>query len=104
MVLVKVEDDLAVGGRAEAVAFLLEAAAELGVVVDLAVEDQPQALVLVGQGLMAARREVDDAEPGVAQGDAAIAGHQGVLEVGAAVALGRGHGPHPASQLRGRLL
>ena len=73
----------------------LERGPELPVVVDLAVADQPQAFVLVGHGLVAGRREVDDGKPGVAKGDAVLLAHQHVLEVGAAMAQ---RGDHAAQQ------
>src|SRR5687767_11963816 len=57
--LVKVEDRFGVRVRAEAVSLRFEAWSQRGVVVDLAVEDDPQRAVLVGHGLLAAF-EVDD--------------------------------------------
>jgi hypothetical protein len=62
--LVGVDDDLGVGLRGEGVAQLLELGAQLAVVVDLAVEDEPDRLVLVGDRLVAAG-PVDDGEPAV---------------------------------------
>ncbi len=56
-------DDLGVAVRLEAVAELLELAAKLGVVVDLAVLHRPEPAVGRGQRLVASL-EVDDGEPG----------------------------------------
>ncbi len=54
------------------VALGLELAAQLGVVVDLAVEGDPDRAVLVGHGLAALRAEVDDRQPGLAQADRTV--------------------------------
>ena len=54
--------------RAEGVAGGLELGAQLAVVVDLAVVDEPDGLVLVGDGLVAAVA-VDDAQAAVAEAD-----------------------------------
>ena len=67
-VLVEVQGDLAVGAGAEAVASALEVALHALEVVELAVDDDPQALVLAGDRLIAGG-QVDDAEPGMAQPD-----------------------------------
>ena len=61
------------------------------VVVELAVRDDPHALILVGDGLVA-RREVDDAEARVAKRDAAARVDPNLLPVGAAM-LERADGP-----------
>jgi len=61
--LVEMDDDLAVGMRAEAVAPVLHLPAELGVVVDLAVEDEPHGAVFVGKRLAAGLGQIDDGEP-----------------------------------------
>ena len=45
--LVQVEDDLRIAARTEAVAAGLQPRSMIGVVVDLAVEDQPDGAVLV---------------------------------------------------------
>ena len=67
--LVRVHDHLGVRVRAEPVAVRLELGADLGEVVDLAVEDDPDRAVLVRQRLIAGRK-VDDAETTVAEADA----------------------------------
>jgi hypothetical protein len=61
----------------------LQLLAQLQVVEDLAVEDDPEGLVLVGERLLAGG-EIDDREPGVGQAGAAIA--VGAELVGPAVA------------------
>ena len=61
-----VDDDLGVARRAESVALDLQLGAELDVVVDLAIEDDPQRAVLVAQWLLA-RGQVDDREPALAR-------------------------------------
>src|SRR5205085_7356795 len=63
------EDDLGVGRAAEAVALGLELAAELPVVVDLAVVDEPKRAVLAREGLVARVAQVDDREPAEAERD-----------------------------------
>ena len=70
--LVGVDDDLGVAAGAEAVAERLELGAQLDVVEDLAVEDDPQRAVLVGQRLLAGR-QVDDGQAGVRQAGALVA-------------------------------
>ena len=71
VLLVEVDDDLGVGFRREDVPLLLERGAQLHVVEDLAVEDDPDAPVLVGDRLPAAL-EVDDAQPRVGEADVRI--------------------------------
>jgi hypothetical protein len=57
-----VHDDLRVGSRLEGVAARGELCGQLTVVVDLAVEDRPDASMLTGHRLVAGC-EVDDLEP-----------------------------------------
>ena len=66
MALVQRDDDLAVAVRQESVAVLLELAAQLAVVVDLAVADQQDRAVGVVQRLLAAGK-VDDRQPAMSQ-------------------------------------
>src|SRR5262249_39797325 len=66
--LVEVQDDLGVGVAAEAMRLVLEKAAELAVVVDLAVEDDDSRAVLVGNWLVPAA-EVDDRQPAAPEPD-----------------------------------
>jgi hypothetical protein len=46
--------------------------AELDVVVDLAIEDQPDRAVFISHRLMPGRREIYDGQPPMAESDAAI--------------------------------
>ena len=62
---VEMQGDLAVGAGSEAVAPALEVALHTLEVVELAVDDDPHALVFAGDRLIAGR-QVDDAEPGMA--------------------------------------
>ena len=66
--------------------------ADLGEVVDLAVEDDPDRAVLVAERLIAGR-EVDDAQPAVAEADAAV--EIVAAGVGTAVRDGVGHRHQP---------
>ena len=63
---VGVNDGLGVGARAVAMAGGFELRPDVGVVVDLAVEDDPDRAVLVRHRLMAGR-QIDDAQPPVAE-------------------------------------
>ena len=83
-VLVEVQGDLAVGAGAEAVAPAFEVALDALEVVELAVDDDLQRLVLAGDRLIAGR-QVDDAEPGMAQPDPTIVGEPRPLSVRSAV-------------------
>ena len=65
--------------------------AVVGVVVDLAVEDQPERVVLVGHRLVAGG-EVDDAETAEPEADGVVRGDVEAVGVGAAVGDGGGHG------------
>jgi len=80
--LVGVDDRLGVGRGGEPVAVGLELLAQLPEVVDLAVEDDPDAPVLVGDRLIAAG-EVDDGEPSHAETGAIGAGGIGAGRTGA---------------------
>src|SRR6185437_8523110 len=91
LLLVEVEDGLGVGAAAVAVAALLELRAQRRVVVDLAVVDEPDALVLVRHRLRAAR-QVDDREPPVAEANRAVEPQP--LAVGAAMAQRLAHALH----------
>ena len=91
--LVEVEDDLGVARRLEAVAAPLEVAAQLAMVVDLAVENDPRRAVLVPHRLVAAR-EIDDRQ--APHGEADLAHDHLALVVGTAVGDRR---VHPAERL-----
>ena len=72
-------------------------AAQLDVVVDLAVEDDPEGAVLVAERLLPGG-EVDDGEPGVGQAGPLVAVEAEL--VGAAVAHGPEHGPQVVERRR----
>ena len=82
------DDDFGVAAGPEDVSALLEVVPQLAVVVDLAVEDDPDRAVFVGHRLMPAL-EVDDAQPAHAERDAVSEIH--ALIVRAAVHDGRAH-------------
>ena len=65
--LVQVNDDLRVRAGSEAVPPRLQVPAQLGEVVDLAVDHRPDGAVLVGHGLVPAGRQVDDGQAPVPQ-------------------------------------
>src|SRR5205823_1208324 len=68
--LVRVNDHLGVGVRAESMAGLLQGGSDLREVIDLAVEDHPDGSIFIGERLIAGG-QVDDAEASMAQADAA---------------------------------
>ena len=68
----------------------LQFRAQLDVIEDLAVEDDPEGAILVGDGLLAAA-QIDDAEAGVAQADRAIQIDAELVRPAMA-----DHGQHPA--------
>jgi len=82
------EDDLGVAGREEAVALGLEFGAQLGIVVDAAVERDREAEFAVAHRLRGLLREVDDLQPSVAEAGAVADQH--ATAVGAA----GDHHPH----------
>ena len=82
LVLVEVDEHLGVAVGAEGMSARLEAVAEGGEVVDLAVEDGPDGAVLIGQRLVAAGK-VDDGEPTEPERGVCVA--VGALIVGPAV-------------------
>ena len=88
MLLVEVDDDLGVAVGRQAVAGPQQLAAQLGVVVDLAVEDDDDRAVLVVDRLVAGV-EVDDPQPLDAEADAAR--HVQAARVRPAVLLGCAH-------------
>ncbi len=90
--LVCVDDHFGVRLRAEAVAEPLELQPEVREVVDLAVEDDPDRPVLVGERLIA-RSKIDDAQPPVSEADP-VADVEAV-GIGAAVCDDRGHRGQP---------
>jgi hypothetical protein len=87
--LPRVDDDLGVAPRPEAVAALLELRAQVEVVEDLAVVGDPERAVLVREGLLPGR-EVDDREPRVRQADPVVAVDAELVR--AAVSERGGHG------------
>ncbi len=84
VVFVQVQGYLAVGAGAEAVAPAFEVTLRALEVVELAVDDDVQRLILASDRLGACR-QVDDAEPGVAQPDPLILAEPCPLSVRAAV-------------------
>ena len=74
--------------RAEAVSLGVEFATQFAMVIDFAVEDDPDRPVLVGHRLMAAGK-IDDGQPAKAQGAVVIV--PVALVVGSAVDDRRGH-------------
>ena len=70
--LVAVQEALGVGAAVELVALGLELGTEFLEVVDLAVEDNDDAAVLVGHGLSAGLGQVEDRQAAEAQGNAAV--------------------------------
>ena len=66
--LEEVREDLGVAAGAEGMALALQLGADRLVVVELAVLDAPERLVLVGEGLVA-RDDIDDAEPARSERD-----------------------------------
>ena len=80
---VGVDNDLRVGARPETMSERLQVAAELDVIEDLAVEDDPERAVLVRERLLA-RDQVDDREPCVPEARARVT--VGPAPVGTAVA------------------
>ena len=69
---VAVQEALGVGAAVELIALGLELGAKLLEVVDLAVEDDDDAAVLVGHGLSASLGQVEDRQAAEAQGNAAV--------------------------------
>src|SRR5262245_50308936 len=72
-----VEEDLAVAVRAER-RRALEVGAELAMVVNLAVQDDPALAVLRAQGHPAAERSIDDGEPARSEDDTGDAARRGI--------------------------
>ena len=83
-VFVKVQCDLTVGTSAKEVATTLEVALDTLEIVELTVDDDPQALVLAGNRLFACG-QVDDAEPGMSQPNPPVGSDPRSLSVGTAV-------------------
>ena len=70
-------------------------------IVDLAIEDDDEALVGTGHGLMAVRREVEDREAAVAEGDAGVCVYPCTLVIGTARDDGVGHATDGGRQFVG---
>ena len=98
VLLVEMDDGLAVSPRPVPVTFALKIGAQRFVVVDLAVVDDPHTAVLVGHRLMAGARQVDDRQPAMAQGDALALADNHPLVVGSAVYEGVAH-PHDCGRV-----
>ena len=83
------DEHLGVAARREAMAGALELGGQLPVVVDLAVADDDDGAVFVGDGLVSAR-DVDDGEPSYPEEDVVV--HVGSFVIRPPV---DGHGAHP---------
>src|SRR5262249_26295561 len=70
--VVRLEDDLGVALGEEAIALLLERAAQVAEIVDAAVEHDREAERRIEHRLLAGRREVENAQPPVAERDRAL--------------------------------
>ena len=88
-ILVKVNEHLRVRGRIETVPLRFQPGPELRIIIDLAVEDDPDRPRFVADGL-GAGREVDDAQAGVAEPGEVV--EVEALLVGAPVGEGGRHG------------
>ena len=94
VLFVLMDDRFGVAPRSIAVPLRLEARPQRRVVVDLAVEGDPHAAVLVGHRLLAGRADVDDGETPVREADGAVDEQTGA--VGTAMAQ---HIAHPAEAI-----
>ena len=83
-VLVEVECDLTVGARPQAMPMRLEVPLDRLEVVELAIDDDPRALVFAGDRLIAGRK-VDDAQPRMTKSDSFICGQPLTVPVGPAM-------------------
>jgi hypothetical protein len=90
VLLIQVQDGLAVGARAVGVAARFQARPVLGMVIDLSVEDEPQAAILVAHRLIA-RDEVDDAQPSEPEAQPSVWRDGVTVGIGPAVRDGLGH-------------
>ena len=97
-----VREDLGVGGGRELVAAGLELGPELDVVVDLAAEGHPHLAVGGRERLMAARREIDDGEPDVAQDERSIGGVRDAPRRGIGSRIAEPGGRRPRTRERHR--
>jgi hypothetical protein len=79
-ILIEVKRDFAIGARAEAVTRSFQLLLNGFVAVELAVDGDVDALVFAGDGLIASG-EIDDAEPRVTQGNAAVGGDPVALPI-----------------------
>src|SRR5439155_3222926 len=82
---VGLDEHLGVRARAEANTFALELIAQAAEVVDLAVEDDPEATVARREGLVRVRAQVDDREAAVPEADAPVRRSPQALRVWPAV-------------------
>ena len=102
--LVKVDDRLRVRPAAIPVTAGLEPAPKRLVVVDLAVEDDPDGFVLVRHRLAAGGREIHDGEPAVAQPHRPVEQDAVVVRSAVGEALGHALQQAPLDRLPGREL
>ena len=80
-VFVQMQGDLAVRSRSQEVSAPLELVLDCLEIVELAVDDDPSALVFASDGLIAGR-EIDDAQPRMAKGHSPVGGYPVALSVG----------------------
>src|SRR6202021_140294 len=79
-ILIEVESDFAIGARAQAVTGAFEFLLNGFVAVELAIDSDVDALIFAGDGLIAGC-EIDDAEPRVTHGNAAVGGDPVALPI-----------------------
>ena len=83
-ILIEVQGDFTIGASAQVMPGLFQFALDGFVAVELAIDDDVNAAIFAGDGLVAGG-EVDDAEAGVAQGDFSVGGDPVAPAVGATV-------------------
>ena len=94
VLFVQMDDRFGVAARSIAMPLRLEAGPQRGVVVDLAVEGDPHAAVLVGHRLLAGRADVDDGQAAMREADGAVDEQTGAV----GTAMGQ-HIAHPAKAI-----
>ena len=100
-IFIEMQSDLAVGSGAQAVTRLFEFALDRFIAVEFAVDDDPGLFVLAGDRLISGC-EIDDAEPRVAEGNAAVGRNPVALPIGAAMIEALGGPLHAAAEIGSR--